>query len=171
MTGTWDALQTESRVESSTEFAAFLREMSPELLRYFVRRVPDSEDCADCLAETLLAAWRRIDDLPSRLEDRRAWIYGIARFVVANLRRGNARRLALLDELAAHLRVSQHFADPARDSDALDALRQLRATDRELVQLVVWESFTLAEAASILGITPTAPGSGTHARDNASAGN
>ena len=44
------------RVASSTGFAAFLREMSPELLRYFARRIPDSEDCADCLTER---CWRR----------------------------------------------------------------------------------------------------------------
>ncbi|MGW9184825.1 RNA polymerase sigma factor [Agromyces sp. NPDC055661] len=156
MTAQQNATEANSTANTQTDFAALLREMTPELLRYFVRRVQDSEDSADCLAETLLAAWRRIDDLPIRHEDRRAWIYGIARLVAANQRRGNARRRALLEQLAGHLLVDQRTSEAIEDVDALDALRRLSSTDRELVQLVVWESLTLVEAAFALGISPAA---------------
>ena len=36
---------------------------SPDLLAYFERRTA-SADAADLLSETMLTAWRRIDDLP-----------------------------------------------------------------------------------------------------------
>ena len=42
-----------------------LRRESPDLLRYFRRRVTEPEDAADLLAETGLTAWRRVRDLPA----------------------------------------------------------------------------------------------------------
>lgn len=144
------------QVWTDGEFAQLLRELTPELLRYFARRVPDAEDCADCLAETMLAAWRRIDDLPAADESRRMWIYGIARLVASNQRRGNARRIALTDQLAQQLRITGHHSQPEPDMEVLDALRRLPEIDREVVQLVVWESFSLADAATILGISAAA---------------
>ena len=141
---------------SDAQFAQLLRELTPELLRYFARRVPDAEDCADCLAETMLAAWRRIDDLPAAHESRRMWIYGIARLVASNQRRGNARRIALTNQLAQQLRITGDQPQPEPDVEVLDALGRLPEIDREVVQLVVWESFSLAEAATIMGISAAA---------------
>ena len=40
--------------------------------------------------------------------------------------------------------------------EVLDALRRLPEIDREVVQLVVWESFSLADAATISRISAAA---------------
>ena len=65
---------------------------------------------ADVLAETFLAAWRRLDQVPPAGEDR-LWLYGTARRVLANHHRGQRRRLALADRLKADPAVSYRPAD------------------------------------------------------------
>ena len=62
-----------------------------ELLGYALRRVGSPEDAADVVAETMLVAWRRIDEVPAD-GTARLWLYGVARRVLANHRRGQVRR-------------------------------------------------------------------------------
>jgi RNA polymerase sigma-70 factor, ECF subfamily len=106
----------------------------------------------EIVEETFLVAWRRLADVPS---DPRPWLFGVARRVLANERRGDDRREAL--EL--HIRASRAFEflgeDPAdvvanRDA-ALIALDRLRESDRELLRLIAWEGLTLDQAAGLLG--------------------
>jgi DNA-directed RNA polymerase specialized sigma24 family protein len=60
------------------------------LLGYALRRTANTDDAADVLAETFLAAWRRLDDVPPGPQAR-LWLYGTARRVLANQRRGELR--------------------------------------------------------------------------------
>lgn len=136
--------------------ADLARELGPELLRYFARRVVPAEDAADCLSETLLALWRRRDALPVSATERRAWAYGVARNVLANHRRSHARRHALIDRLRLAISTAPGFAPASEDSPALQALTELNERDRELVLLVIWEELTLREAAAALGTTEAA---------------
>jgi DNA-directed RNA polymerase specialized sigma24 family protein len=64
------------------------------ILGYVLRRTGNADDAADVIAETFLTAWRRIDDVPAA-EAARPWLYGVARRVLANQRRGEQRRMAL----------------------------------------------------------------------------
>ncbi|WP_432950312.1 RNA polymerase sigma factor [Kribbella sp. CA-253562] len=43
-----------------------------------MRRVGSPDDAADVFAETMLVAWRRIDEVPAD-ETARLWLYGVAR--------------------------------------------------------------------------------------------
>ncbi|MFB4263904.1 RNA polymerase sigma factor [Nonomuraea sp. GTA35] len=71
---------------------------------YVHRRTDRSDDTADVIAETFTTVWRRLGDVP-RGDQARPWLYGVARRVLANHRRGESRRTALAqrlrDELAA----------------------------------------------------------------------
>ncbi|WP_346433485.1 RNA polymerase sigma factor [Nonomuraea composti] len=71
---------------------------------YVHRRTDHPDDTADLLAETFTTVWRRLGDLPPG-DQARLWLYGVARRVLANHRRGQSRRTALAqrlrDELAA----------------------------------------------------------------------
>lgn len=152
-----ETIGTETRFGSSDPalleaFESLVRRLTPELLAYFGRRVNPAEDAADCLGETLLVLWRRRDTLPATPEERRAWAYGIANHILKNHRRGRARRMALTERLRDELRTSTRFAATSNDSAAIDALARLSHQDRELITLVVWEGFSLAEAGTILGI-------------------
>lgn len=123
---------------------------SPELLRYFRRRVRPEEDAADLLAELSVVVWRKRAALPKGDEEARMWLYGVARNTLRNWVRGRRRQR----EQAARLRneVSTNAAPPALD-EVREAIARLPANQAELVRLVHWEGFTILEAATILGLS------------------
>src|SRR5580698_8635864 len=87
--------------QQTQRFDRIYAENLPLILGYAARRCPQPSDAADVAAEVLLTAWRRIDDLPSGQE--RLWLFGTARRVLANQRRGHRRRSDLADRLRAEL--------------------------------------------------------------------
>jgi RNA polymerase sigma-70 factor (ECF subfamily) len=132
-----------------------LREASAGLLGYFERRVDPRADAADLLGEVMLTAWRRVDQLPEDPERRRMWLFTIAAHVLANHRRSARRRGALADRLRGLLASPAHQPDPGEAHAVRDAVRRLPAAQRDLVTLVHWDGFTLADAAEILGVNPS----------------
>src|SRR5580704_16093676 len=68
-------------------FEAFYREQVEDLLRFVARRVGDRERAADLTAEIFLAAVTSAHRYRSRRGTPKAWLYGIARLVVAADRR------------------------------------------------------------------------------------
>ena len=135
---------------------AQLRTTGPSLLNYFERRLDVRDDAADLLAETMLQAWRRVNDMPQdEPSQERAWLYGIAAHVLANDRRAKNRRRRLALRLWAHIAT-----EPATlQSDELfavrDAVSRLQEPERELVILVHWDGLSLAEAATVLHLNPS----------------
>jgi RNA polymerase sigma-70 factor (ECF subfamily) len=119
-----------------------------------VRRVAHPADAADVVAESFLVAWRRIEDAPTGA-DARPWMFGVARRVLANARRGERRRLALADRLRTHL---TDVVPPPDDSgsDVVRALGGLSEDDQELLRLVAWEELARDEIAIVLGISRAA---------------
>ena len=109
------------------------------------------------MAETFLVAWRRRADVPAG-EGARLWLYGVARRVLANQRRGELRRSALGSRLRAELPalVSDPAGAVADRTEAVRALSQLGEADREVVELTAWEGLDSREVAEVLGITPVA---------------
>jgi len=71
----------------------------PDVLRFLARRAPMGE-AEDVAAETFLVVWRRLASVPTSDDTARAWIFGIARHVLLNARRGEGRRQALSVRLA-----------------------------------------------------------------------
>lgn len=122
------------------------------LFAYFARRVVSTDDAADLTGEVLLTMWRKADAMPAEPVDERMWMFGIARNILANHRRASRRR-KLSDRLKGEALVSGDVR-PVRD-DVWEALEALSSGDREIIQLVHWDGFSLAEAAKILGKKPT----------------
>ena len=120
---------------------------------YVRRRTDTPDDAADAIAETFLTAWRRLSALPDG-DEARLWLYAVARRVLANQRRGEARRSALADRLRAELSV----ATPSDSQTGVvrEALQKLSPGDRELLMLIGWEGLTPAEAAQVVGSSRTA---------------
>jgi RNA polymerase sigma factor (sigma-70 family) len=124
------------------------------VLGYALRRTATREDAEDVVAETFLTAWRRLEWLPDG-EGARPWLYGIARKVLANQRRGNVRRARLEGRVAA-------FAVP-QPSDTADevaavavAFARLSDDDREVLALTAWEELDAGETATALGCSRNA---------------
>lgn len=142
-------------------FARLYRDHARRVLGYALRRCPNPEDAADVVAETFLVAWRRLSEVPMG-EEGRLWLYGAARLVVANQRRGERRRNQLAEQLRMELR-RQLPVEVAKDPRGiLDALALLEEADRELLMLVGWEELRPAQAAQVLGVTPLAARSRLH---------
>jgi RNA polymerase sigma-70 factor, ECF subfamily len=112
----------------------------------------DRDLAQDALAKTFEIAWRRIDDVP---DDPLPWLFGVARKVLADLRRSQGRANALFARMAStieHHHAATDDADAAMDRlIALDALKSLPELDREALLLIAWEGLTEKQTAQALG--------------------
>lgn len=143
--------------ERTALFEALYAATFSQILGYALRRCDCPEDAADVVAETFATTWRRIDAVPPG-DQARLWLYGVARNVLANHRRGLARRHGLSAALAAE--VSQLYQRSAEDSAEPGAIRQafrqLPDDDRELLSLIAWEGLDHGEIAKVLGCSRNA---------------
>lgn len=139
---------------------------------YARRRAANPADAQDAVAETFTIAWRRLEELPEP-EAVLPWLYGVARRVMANQRRGNQRRVDLLTRLRGHGPGTVEFegrldADEERRT-VLSALARLREGDQELLRLAVWEELPHRDVAQILGCSESSVAVRLHrARDRLS---
>lgn len=83
------------------------------------------------------------------------WLLGVARRVIANHLRGDARRRALDDRLSAQ-RPEGSRSDPERPSRISLALSTLGERDREALMLVAWDGLEHRAAATVMGCSTTA---------------
>lgn len=132
------------------QFEAAYRELYAPLCGYALRRVPEPEDAAEVIAETFATLWRRFDRCPQG-DELRPWLFGVARRVIANQRRGRRRRSALSDRLAANLDPAAAARLDEVPSELARAFASLSESDRELLSLVAWEGLTREELAVALG--------------------
>ena len=128
------------------------------VLRYCLRRT-NREDALDTAAETFTVAWRRRADVP--LDRELPWLYGVARRLLANQHRSNARRTALAARV--HVVDGNGIADPeiqvlaGQDaSDVHAALSRLTPADREVIRLAGWEGLDRTALAETLDCSPNA---------------
>jgi RNA polymerase sigma factor (sigma-70 family) len=124
------------------------------VLGYALRRTSPA-DAADVLADTMLVAWRRLDDVPEG-QGARPWLFGVAHKALANQRRGAVRRDRL--RARAEAAVSEALVNPMEPhGDQLwvrAALQALDDVDREVLTLTAWEELTPTEIAAALELPP-----------------
>lgn len=140
------------------EFEHLYAEHWREVLGYALRRTGSPSDAADVASEVFLVVWRRRDEVPVH-EDFRPWLYGVARNVLLNHRRGERRRerlgallLAAVDE--QHPDTAEVVVDRDQHQMLIAAVRGLPEPDRELVTLVSWDGLSPTEAAQALQMNP-----------------
>ena len=137
-------------------FEALYAEHHAHVLGYALRRIDSPDEAADVLAETFLVAWRRLEVVPDD-EHSRLWLYGVARRVMANQRRGERRRTQLADRLGAELLARSPLPQAPGEGTALAmAFRSLSPNDRELLALQGWEGLSPGEIAVVLGCSHNA---------------
>jgi RNA polymerase sigma-70 factor (ECF subfamily) len=133
-------------------FEDLYRQNIRRLLAYALTKT-DRENAHDAVASTFLVAWRRFDEVP---EDAFPWLIGVARRVLADQWRSEARRTALGQRLEDDAATGHSSIDDVAESMALrgairDALARLRPEDREAVTLVAWHGFSTEQLAVALG--------------------
>lgn len=134
-------------------FRGLYAEHFDAVLGFALRRTDRPEDAADVAAETFVVAWRRLSHVPAGGATR-PWLYGVARRVLANHRRGEGRRAALGNRLRHQLATA--MADVADEvchrADVTAAMARLSARDEEILQLHLWEGLESREIADVLGL-------------------
>lgn len=142
--------------DAEARFARLYAGNGRHVMAYALRRAERPEDAADVVAETFLVAWRRLDDLPPA-EEVRPWLYGVARRVLANQRRGEQRRGRLSERLRTDLStlISTETA-PEAETAVMRTLGRMDPRDREVLLLVGWEGLSPSEIAALLGISRAA---------------
>jgi RNA polymerase sigma-70 factor (ECF subfamily) len=141
--------------DSRQVFAGLWASHHTAVLAYARRRSP-ADTAEEVTAATFSVLWRRIDDPPV---DPLPWLYAVARKELANHRRGEARRQAVIGRLSR--RFSPSGSDVAPDAagstvdrtNARAALRRLGRADREVLMLVAWEGLDPPRAAVALGVS------------------
>ncbi len=116
---------------------------------FALRRASRSE-AEDVVSETFLVAWRRLDVVPDRALP---WLLGVARRVLANRRRGEARQAALRSRLGSGEPDADGVSESAQPEAGivLAALAALPPAERDAITLLAWEGLTPDEAAIVLG--------------------
>lgn len=113
-------------------------------------------DVHGVVADVFAVAWRRLDDVPAAPEDR-LWLFGVARRRVSRARRSGWRWHRLQARLSEEARVRANGNIEAGTATVISAaIDGLRPLDREVLQLVMWEGLTHAEAGQVLGCSPNA---------------
>ena len=142
-------LQRETNEE---RFASIYNAHLGAVVNYATRRT-DHASAIDAAAETFSIAWRRLEDVPPEPQTL-PWLYGVARRVLANQRRGDARRSAL------HDRLRQRWTEPVVDEHSMaelhplsSALESLSPDDRDIVLLAGAEGLSSAEIANVLEVS------------------
>lgn len=141
-----------SAVEKRERFELLYRELYAPISGYVLRRSESAEDAAEAIAETFVVLWRRLDACPND-EEARPWLFGVARRVLANQRRGERRRSALAERLTSELDPAEVSIPAVSDGGVARAFAALSESDREVLSLLAWEELTREELAVALGVS------------------
>jgi RNA polymerase sigma-70 factor (ECF subfamily) len=143
-------------VETTTaiRFRHLYDEHHRAILAYFLRRL-DHDGAYEATEDVFLVAWRKLSDIPEG-ERSLAWLYSVARRVLANHRRSAARRWRLWRRLAAEPDTAGDAPEPIvvrneQYREALTALARLSVRDQELLRLAIWEELPHADIGLLLG--------------------
>ena len=142
-------------------FRAVYAETYRPLLAYARRRV-DPATADEVVADALLTAWRRRDDVPDGSE--RLWLFGVARNLIRNATRSQRRsraaqaRLHMAPQPAPPPEAADPMASVGSERSALlrAALGALSQADQEVLMLAAWEELSHAEIGQVLGISANA---------------
>lgn len=143
-------------------FEAFYRQHVALITRFVARRVADPQGVADLTAEVFLAVIGSAHAYRPSRGPQAAWLYGIARNVIAGERRRSANERRAADRIAGQRLLDDD--DIARLEEKIDAespgraaylaLARLPEDERAVLELVAIDGLPVKEAAAALGIRP-----------------
>lgn len=137
-------------------FSRLVERHADAVHRYLRNRLSggDGIDAEDVLADVMMIAWQRLDDIPPDAEA--PWLFGVARNRLMNAHSKRSRRAA----------ISRRFrplgpAAPAEDVAVADlslraAIDALPSLEREALLLTAWEGLSPNQLAVALGVTVNA---------------
>jgi RNA polymerase sigma-70 factor (ECF subfamily) len=136
--------------DDAQRFTALYREHHG-CVRDFARRRVGADQAQEIVAETFLVAWRRFEDVPMAPIP---WLYRIALYEIANLRRRQASVVRLHHALLETRTGAPAESGPYEHSDlghaVAVAFATLKPRDQEILRLAAWEQVSTTEGAAVL---------------------
>jgi RNA polymerase sigma factor (sigma-70 family) len=136
--------------EDAQRFTALYREHYARVRDFAQRRV-GTDLAQEVVAETFLVAWRRLDDIPGIAMP---WLYRVALYEIANLRRRQAKAVRLHDALREGRATSASEDEPDDVTELARAVAiafaGLKPRDQEILRLAAWEQISSSEGAAVL---------------------
>lgn len=146
-------MEDEERHRNLRHFQVLYDAHHGALAAYAHRRTTPA-DAQDVVADTFTIAWRRLPEVPEG-DAALPWLYGVARRVLANQRRGNQRRTDLTARLRGQGSLAPEVEGQVLAGDerrtVLAALSRLRPADQEILRLAVWEELPHRDIAGVVG--------------------
>jgi RNA polymerase sigma factor (sigma-70 family) len=138
----------------SARFATLFDKHADAIYNYCYRRTANRTDAEDVLSAVFLQAWNRRARTPTNEE--LPWLYGIATNVIRNHWRSQRRFANLLVRISRE-RTGEGQDVEGRGEDAraerlVEAIGQLRRTERDVFVLCAWEGLSYEDTAKALGI-------------------
>ncbi len=140
------------RRQDKDAWAAFFAAEMPAIYRYALSRLGGSHEAEDVASHVFEEAWENAKSLEDRGLPPRAWLFGIARHVVASHQRSWLRRPPIL----ALESFDRGEPDPGLDPELMDLTHSIAKLDRsyaEVISLRFINSLSLQETASVLGVS------------------
>ena len=138
---------------TAEEFGALFRAHITEISRFLARRLP-ADQVDDIASDLFEIAWNKRSKIPQGLE--LPWLYNTARYLIANHRRKEAGRQAILASLAEPVAAPSAEAIALADIELAQAWGKLNEKEREALALWALDGLEPKEVAIALGISENA---------------
>jgi RNA polymerase sigma-70 factor (ECF subfamily) len=144
------------RAERARRFTELVAAHADIVNRYLHNRhrVGDSLEAENLLAEVLAIAWKRFEDVPSDAEA--AWLIGVARNRLMNMRSKQARRARLTSTIRPPSAAAPAEDEAMARTMLADAIQSLPEAEREAFTLSIWEGLSPRELGIAMGVTKNA---------------
>ncbi|WP_082929984.1 sigma-70 family RNA polymerase sigma factor [Mycobacterium sp. 1164966.3] len=149
--GAWGA----SGAAEAALMKALYDEHAAVLWRYALRLTGDASQAEDVVQETLLRAWQHPEVIGDSERPARAWLFTVARNMIIDDRRSARFRnvVGSTDEEGAPERSTPDEVNAALDRMLIgDAMAQLSAEHRAVIERSYYRGWTTAQIATDLGI-------------------
>jgi RNA polymerase sigma-70 factor (ECF subfamily) len=133
---------------TAEEFNRVYRAHLTELTRFLARRLP-SEAVEDIAGDLFEIAWSKRSSI--RAGEELPWLYKTARYLIANHRRKQSGRLAIIERLREPVAAPSAEAVALADLAMADAWHALPEKDREALALWALEGLEPSQIALVLG--------------------
>jgi len=150
-----EELALKARTEPRAAFEILFERHRGPLYNFLLRQGADEARAEDLFQITFFKAFRALSSF--REEARfKTWLYTIATNVVNDDRRSTLRR-GTTTEIQETMLIRETGATPSDEIDRVKAaLQQVGSRHRQLFTLVRFQGLPIAEAARIVGMTPSA---------------
>ncbi len=142
--------------DKKEQFSKIYDEHLPPIYRFIYLKVSARETAEDLTSEVFLRVWNELNKAKQEIGNIRAFLYGIARNVVADHYRGRKIEVVSVEETFDLMDSFSLHDQIALNSDIEQILRALSGINEDYQDLIIWryvEELSVPEIAQLTGKT------------------